>query len=170
MSEHDTNKFNDWSKEENAECNNITPHKIWHKVIYKDSGLRAVLLFIGICTINIVSVYPFNTGYWYFVEPVDPVLPSIVVLAFYLLVFVFLLVYTIMCCRQRMCKQLTGITAAFGLISLNSLITSGIFFPIFNALSLVFRFITNAPDHGSGPNTLIVYILNIVSLIIYAFI
>ena len=162
--------FSDWNKEEYVEHGKPTRKCIWQKIIYKDSVFRAVLLFVFICTVNIVSVYPLNTGYWYFVEPVDPVLPSVVGLAFQLLVCVFLLVYTIMCCRHRLITQLSGITAAFGVVALNSLFTSGIFFPVFNAATLVFRYITNGTEIEGGESFLIIYIINIASLIAYAFI
>jgi uncharacterized membrane protein YsdA (DUF1294 family) len=77
-------------------------------------------------------------GYWYFVEPISPGFPSIVFLSFYLIGFIFFTVYTTMCCRHNLKKQLIAITSALGLIALGSVITSGLFYPISNAIGLAY--------------------------------
>ncbi len=169
MTTSDNNDFNDCTEGTNTTYVEVAPTSRWKEFLYNDSNIKAVLLFVGICTINLISVFNFELGYWYFVEPIGGNLPSIVNLSVYLVGFVFLTVYTIMCCRKRLVKQLTGITAAFAVVALGSIITSGIFFPIFNALSLVLSFITNSPDHESGFSVLIAYILNFFAVILYAF-
>lgn len=111
--------------------------------LYRDSTLKGVLLFLGMCTVNLLSVSTFGLGYWYFVEPSVQHLPSLTELAVFLALFVFFTVYTIRCCREKLHKQLTGLTSAYGLMALASFITSGLFYPVFNAGVLVFRYITN---------------------------
>ena len=164
------NNFNDWTKVETVEDGKATfkdiCKTIWNKVIYKDSIIRAVLIFIILCTINILSV-ELGWGYWYFVEPISPDFPSIVFLGFYLIGFIFFTVYTIMCCRHNLKKQLIAITSALGLIALGSVITSGLFFPLFNAGGLVLSYITNSSEHESVLWDIIPCILNIAFLIIY---
>ena len=169
MSIYDNKYFNETTEETITTYVECPPMSRWKKFFYTDSNIKAVLLFIGICTANIISVFDFELGYFYFVEPIGGNLPSIVNLLFYLIFAIFLTAYTIMCCRKRLVKQLTGITAAFVVIALGTIITSGIFFPIFNALSLVLCFITNSPDHERGATVLIAYILNFVSVILYTF-
>ena len=169
MSDYNNNDYNEQTDGMNASYVESPPASRWKKFLYTDSTSKAILLFIGVCTLNAISVFPFELGYWYFVEPIGGHLPSIVNLLFYLVFAVFLIVYTIMCCRKRLVKQLTGITTAFGVIALGTIITSGIFFPIFNALSLVLCYITNRPDHESGVTVLIAYILNFVAVILSTF-
>ena len=169
MSDYNNNDYNEQTDGMNASYVESPPASRWKKFLYTDSTSKAILLFIGVCTLNAISVFPFELGYWYFVEPIGGHLPSIVNLLFYLVFAVFLIVYTIMCCRKRLVKQLTGITTAFGVIALGTIITSGIFFPIFIALSLVLCFITNSPDHESGITVLIAYILNFVAVILSTF-
>lgn len=164
------NNFNDWTKVETVEDGKASfkdiCKTIWNKVIYKDSIIRAVLIFITLCTINMLSV-GLGWGYWYFVEPVSPGFPSIVFLGFYLVGFTLFTVYTIMCCRHNLKKQLIAITSALGLIALGSIITSGLFFPLFNAGGLILSYITNSTEHESGLWGIIPYITNIVVLIVY---
>lgn len=164
------NNFNDWTKVETVEDGKASfkdiCKTIWNKVIYKDSIIRAVLIFITLCTINMLSV-GLGCGYWYFVEPVSPGFPSIVFLGFYLVGFTLFTVYTIMCCRHNLKKQLIAITSALGLIALGSFITSGLFFPLFNAGGLILSYITNSTEHESGLWGIIPYITNIVVLIVY---
>ncbi len=164
------NNFNDWTKVETVEDGKATfkdiCKTIWNKVIYKDSIIRAVFIFITLCTINMLSV-ELGWGYWYFVEPISPGFPSIVFLGFYLIGFIFFTVYTIMCCRHNLKKQLIAITSALGLIALGSFITSGLFYPIFNAGGLVLSYITNSSEHESVLWDIIPCILNIAFLIIY---
>ena len=165
------NNFNDWTKVETVEDGKATfkdiCKTIWNKVIYKDSIIRAVLLFITLCAINIMSVFDLSLGYWYFVEPLTPVYPSIVELAFYLIGFIFFTVYTIMCCRKKLQKQLLGITVALGTITLGSVITSGLFFPISNAVGLAYSYITNSPDHYADLSSKISFSINFILLIVY---
>ena len=165
------NHFNDWTKVETVEDGKATfkdiCKTIWNKVIYKDSIIRAVLLFITLCAINIMSVFDLSLGYWYFVEPLTPVYPSIVELAFYLIGFIFFTVYSIMCCRKKLQKQLIGITAALGTITLGSVITSGLFYPISNAVGLAYSYITNSPDHYADSSGKIAFSINFILLIIY---
>ena len=146
----DNNYYNDWTKVETVEDGKMTfkdiCRTIWSKVVYKDSIIRAVLIFITLCTINMLSV-GLGWGYWYFVEPISPGFPSIVFLSFYLIGFIFFTVYTIMCCRKKLQKQLIGIIAALGTITLGSVITSGVFYPIANAIGLSYSYLTNSPDH-----------------------
>ena len=164
------NNFNDWTKVETVEDGKASFKDIckiiWNKVIYKDSIIRAVVIFITLCTINMLSV-ELGWGYWYFVEPISPGFPSIVFLGFYLIGFIFFTVYTIMCCRHNLKKQLIAITSALGLIALGSVITSGLFFPLFNAGGLVLSYITNSSEHESVLWDIIPCILNIAFLIIY---
>ncbi len=162
------NDFTNSTEETNNVCEKATIKSIWHKIIYKDSSFRAVLLFIGICCLNLISVFSFGYGYWYFVEPIGGYQPNIVALAFYLIAAVFLIIYTMMCCRKRLLKQLTGITAALGVVAFGTIVTSGIFYPIFNALSLIFAYITNSPDHESTLFILIAYIMNFAAVIAFA--
>ncbi len=166
------NNFNDLTKVETVEDGKATFKDIckiiWNKVIYKDSIIRAVLIFITLCTINMLSV-ELGWGYWYFVEPISPGFPSIVFLGFYLIGFIFFTVYTIMCCRHNLKKQLIAIASALGLIALGSIITSGLFFPLFNAGGLVLSYITNSSEHASGLWGIITYVTNIVALIVYAY-
>ena len=86
------NNFNDWTKVETVEDGKASFKDIckiiWNKVIYKDSIIRAVVIFITLCTINMLSV-ELGWGYWYFVEPISPGFPSIVFLGFYLIGFSF---------------------------------------------------------------------------------
>ncbi len=165
------NNFNDWTKVETVEDGKATLKDIcktiWNKVIYKDSIIRAVLLFITLCAINIMSVFDLSLGYWYFVEPLTPVYPSIVELAFYLIGFIFFTVYSIMCCRKKLQKQLIGITAALGTITLGSVITSGLFYPISNAVGLAYSYITNSPDHYADSSGKIAFSINFILLIVY---
>lgn len=168
MSVYDNKYFNETIEETSTIYVESAPEKPWEKFLYTDSSPKALLLFIGICTANIISVFDFELGYFYFVEPIGGNLPSVVNLLFYLIFAIFLTVYTIMCCRKRLIKQLTGITAAFGVIALGTIITSGIFFPIFNAFSLVLSFITNSPDHESSFIVLLSFILNFITVILYA--
>lgn len=165
------NNFNDWTKVETVEDGKATfkdiCKTIWSKVIYKDSIIRAVLLFIALCSINIMFVFDFSLGYWYFVEPLSPVYPSIVELAFCLVGFIFFTVYTIMCCRKKLQKQLIGIIAALGTITLGSVITSGLFYPIANAIGLSYSYITNSPDHYADSSGKIAFSINFILLIAY---
>lgn len=166
----DNNNFNDWTKVETVEDGKATfkdiCKTIWIKVVYKDSIIRAVLIFITLCAINMLSVR-LGWGYWYFIEPISPGFPSIVFLGFYLVGFTLFTVYTIMCCRHNLKKQLIAIASALGLIALGSFITGGLFFPLFNAGGLVLSYITNSPEHESGLWGIIPYITNIVVLIVY---
>lgn len=168
MTTSDNNNFYNQTKEEYVESDKATLKSTLHNIIYKDSTIRAVLLFVAICTINALSVFTFELGYWYFVEPIGGYLPSIINLFFFLVMAIVITAYTIMCCRYNLRKQLTAITAAFGVIALSSLITSGIFFPIFNAGTLVFGYITNNPEYDGGLICLLAYILNIATLIAFA--
>lgn len=168
MTNSDNNNFNNLTNEEYVESNKATLKSTLHNIIHRNSTIIAVLLFVAICTINILSVFTFELGYWYFVEPIGGYLPSIINLFFFLVMAIVITAYTIMCCRYNLRKQLTAITAAFGLIALSSLITSGIFFPIFNAGTLVFGYITNNPEYDGGLICLLAYILNIATLIGFA--
>ncbi len=169
MTASDRNNFNEPTDGMNTTYVESPPMSRLKRFLYTDSTIKAIWLFIGICTLNLISVVKFELGYWYFVEPIGGHLPSIINLLFYLIFAIFLVVYTIMCCRKRLVKQLTGITAAFGIIALGTIITSGVFFPIFNAFSLVLSFITSNPDNESGVTILIAYILNFIAVILYAF-
>ena len=171
MTTSDNNNFNDWTKVETVEDGKASfkdiCKTIWSKVIYKDSIIRAVLLFVALCSINIMLVFDFGLGYWYFVESLSPGFPSVIELAFCLVGFIFFTVYTIMCCRKKLQKQLLGITTALGTITLGSVITSGLFFPISNAIGLAYSYITNSPDHETGLAGKISFSINFVLLIAY---
>ena len=132
--------------------------------IYKDSSVKGVLLFLGLCTLNVLIVSTFGLGYWYFVEPSMQSLPNLIEITLFLVGFIFLTVYTIKCSREKLHKQLLGITSAFGLIFLGSIITSGLIYPIFNAGQLVFHFLLNKPAPESE---LPQYIINIAVLLVY---
>lgn len=131
--------------------------------LYYDSTPKAIFLFSGICIWNLLAVIA-AWGYMNFVDPIMYSLPSVAVLAVFLAVFVFLVVYTIKCKRQNLRKQHIGIVAAFVLISLGSFITSGIFFPIINAGKLVVRYVTTFPGDGSD---LDIYFANIIAVILF---
>ena len=146
------------------EMGETEPVKTEFMSIYSDSTFKAFALFFVMCTVNILSVSSFNLGYWYFVEPSMHVVPCILELIAFLAGFVFFTVHTIKCSRYKLHKQLTGMTAAYGLMFLASFITSGLFYPVFNAASLVYRFITNSPE----PEKDIGFGINIVALFIYA--
>lgn len=117
------------------------------ETLYKDSTLKGLLWFFGLCAGNLITISPW--GYWHFVEPNMYASPSIAVLSVYLAVWVFLIVHTVTCFRQKLYKQLTGITSAVGLIAVGSIITNGILFPILNAGRLIFRYITDGPESES---------------------
>lgn len=131
--------------------------------LYNDSILKAVLLFFGICTWNLISIVA-EWGYMNFVDPTIYVLPSVAMLGVFLAVFVFLTVYTIKCIRQNLHKQIMSVVAAFVLVTLGSFVTSGIFFPIINAGKLIFRYITNGAESDGDAD---IIIINIVLLTIY---
>ena len=131
--------------------------------LYKDSTLNGVLLFLGMCTVNMLSVSTFGLGYWYFVEPSMHHFPNLIELTAFLALFVFFTVYTIKCCRERLHKQLAGLTSAYGLMALASFITSGLFYPVLNAGILVCCYITNRPV----PERDLAVPVNILVLIIY---
>ncbi len=134
--------------------------------LYKDSTLKGILLFLGMCTINLLSVSWFGLGYWYFVEPSMHHFPSLIELIVFLVIFIFSTVYTIKCCRHKLHKQLSGITAAYALMALGSVITSGLFYPVLNAGYLLYCYITNGPT----PEKDIAFPINILVLFLYAFI
>ena len=115
--------------------------------LYKDSTLKGLLWFFGLCAGNLITISPW--GYWHFVEPNMYASPSIAVLSVYLAVWVFLIVHTVTCFRQKLYKQLTGITSAVGLIAFGSIITNGILFPVLNSGRLIIRYITDGPDAES---------------------
>lgn len=112
--------------------------------LYKDSKIKGLLLFFGLCAINLITISPW--GYWNFVDPNMYASPSIAVLSVYLVVWTFLIVHTVACFRQRLYKQLTGITSALGLIAVGSIITNGILFPVLNAGRLVLKYITDGSE------------------------
>lgn len=132
--------------------------------LYIDSTLKGVLLFLSMCTINLLSVSMFGLGYWYLVEPSMQHFPSLTELAVFLTLFIFFTVYTIKCCREKLHKQLTGLSSAYGLMALASFITSGLFYPVFNAGGLVYRYMTNG--HASERDLSV--FVNIIVLIVYA--
>ena len=134
--------------------------------LYKDSELKGVLLFLGMCTVNLLSVSWFGLGYWYFVEPSMHHFPSLMELTAFLAGFVFLTVHTIKCCRQKLNKQLSGMCAAYVVMAFASVITSGLFYPIFNAGYLAYCYITNSP----APERDLAVPVNIVVLVAYAMI
>lgn len=135
--------------------------------IYKDSAVKGVLWFVGLCTINLLSVSNFGLGYWYFVEPSAHHFPSIAELTCFLAGFVFLITCIIKCCRYKLHKQLTGIVSALGLISLGSVITSGLFYPVLNAAYLAVCYITNSPypekDLAMPVNIVFLFLLTFVT-------
>lgn len=135
--------------------------------IYKDSTLKGVLWFVGLCTINLLSVSNFGLGYWYFVEPSAHHFPSIAELTCFLAGFVFLITCIIKCCRYKLHKQLTGIVSALGLISLGSVITSGLIYPVLNAAYLTVCYITNSPypekDLAMPVNIVFLFLLTFVT-------
>ena len=137
--------------------------------LYKDSLLKAILLFFGICTWNVAAVTAY-LGYMNFVDPVDYELPTIAFLIPVLAAIVLLIVYTIKCIRQKLQKQLLGIIGAFVLVSLGSFVTSGIFFPVINAGKLIIKYITNGVYPTEGPvagSDMDIIIANIILVILY---
>lgn len=134
--------------------------------LYNDSTLKGVLLFLGMCTVNWLSVSQFGLGYWYFIEPSMHHFPSIIELAAFLAGFVFLTVHTIKCCRHKLHNQLMGMSTAYAVMAFASVITSGLFYPIFNAGYLAYCYITNSP----APESDLAVPVNIVVLVAYALI
>ncbi|MBR2868787.1 MAG: hypothetical protein IKB88_06970 [Clostridia bacterium] len=132
--------------------------------LYKDSTIKGLLLFGSICILNLISVSILDLGYWYFVEPSMHHLPNIIELVGFIAIFIFFTVYTIKCYREKLYKQLVALSSAYVLIALASLITSGLFYPIFNAGILVFQYITDGPEPKNDPAVLI----NIFVLVISA--
>lgn len=72
-----------------------------------------------------------------------------------------------MCCKKRLLTQLIGIISALGIITLGSVITSGLFYPISNAIGLVYSYITKSPDHYSDSSGKIAFSINFILLIAY---
>ena len=103
MCNSDNNNFNDSTNLEIVENGktsfNDVCKTIWNNVICKDSIIMAGVIFIALCTINIVSVFDLSLGYWYFVEPLTPVYPSIVELAFHLVGFIFFTHFLLFFCK-----------------------------------------------------------------------
>ncbi len=132
--------------------------------LYKDSGFKGFILFACMCTVNLLSVSWFGLGYWYFVEPSMHHYPSIIELTVFLVGFIFITVYTVKCSREKLYKQLSWITSAYGLIALTSCVTSGLFYPIFNAGHLLIAYLSNAP----APERDLAVPVNIVVLVAYA--
>lgn len=143
--------------------------KVQFSNLYKDSMLKAILLFLGICVWN-VSAVTAGLGYMNFVDPVMYVLPNIVFLVLILVGNVFLIVYTMKCIRQKLQKQLLGIVWAFVFVGLGSFVTSGIFFPVLNAGKLIIKYITNGayPTEGAvSGSDLDITVINILLVILY---
>ena len=143
--------------------------KVQFSNLYKDSMLKAILLFLGICVWN-VSAVTAGLGYMNFVDPVMYVLPNIVFLILILVGNVFLIVYTMKCIRQKLQKQLLGIVWAFVFVGLGSFVTSGIFFPVLNAGKLIIKYITNGayPTEGAvSGSDLDITVINILLVILY---
>lgn len=137
--------------------------KVEFESIYKDSTQKALLLFFGLCAINLITISPW--GYWNFVDPNMYASPSIAVLSVYLVVWTFLSVHTVACFRQRLYKQLTGITSALGLIAVGSIVTNGILFPVLNAGRLVLRYITDGPEVDE--NDIAITFITVAVMVIY---
>lgn len=132
--------------------------------LYKDSGFKGFIMFFCMCTVNLLSVSWFGLGYWYFVESSMHHYPSITELTVFLIGFIFITVYTVKCSRERLYKQLSWITSAYGIIALGSCITSGLFYPVFNAGHLLIAYLANAPE----PERDLAVPVNIVVLVAYA--
>ncbi len=135
------------------------------EVIYKDSTVKGVLLFLYICTANVLSV-AVNLGYWFLDHNYWWEVPSVAELFLCLCNLVFVVVYTIKCCRRNFEKQLTGITCAFALMALGSFLISGILFPILIAGVYAFCYVTQNPTPDSVG---FIYIINILIISISAF-
>lgn len=140
------------------------------ETIYKDSSLKGFLLFLGLCGLNLLSVI---AGWGYAMLPDPPVeyLPDIFTMGIFLAVATYIIVYTVKCCRQKLHKQLLGITSAFVLMALGSFITSGLFYPIFSGIVLnldyIFSFVLDAHESISDFAS---YWINVIFLCIYALI
>ena len=131
--------------------------------IYKDSTLKGVLWFVGICAMNLMAVAS-GLGYFILDHNYSSGLPSVFQLVFFLGFCVVLITHTVKCCRHKLHKQLKGITYAFAFLSLISFITSGMFFSVLSAVPLVFAYLTNgvAPD-----DYILVFVINIIMLLAY---
>lgn len=132
------------------------------EVIYNDSTFKGKLLFFGLCIANLLPGM-LGLSYVLLPDPTMPAHPTIADLFIFLCGFVLLTVYLVKCYRQSLYHQVVGITSAMGLISLCSWLYGGLFFPIINAGSLVFRFITN----NLNQNDSIPYFANILFLALY---
>ncbi len=138
--------------------------KVEFESLYEDSSLKGVLIFLYISAVNLISV-AFNLGYWFLDHNHWTENPSVAELFLCLCNFVFIIVYTIKCFRRNLVKQLKGITFAYALMALGSIVISGIFFPVIFAGEYVVCYIIN--DSASEGNALS-FVLNIVVLCISA--
>ena len=162
-----TNNDSNNIQEQNKEYERKASKSIWSRLFYSDGIAKAILLMICLCAFNLISVFTFSLGYWYFIEPLGNCPPSIVDLFAYLVGFVVLFVYTIMCYRKGMQNQLNAITGAFILITIGSFVTSGIFYPIINAAAIMLTLATNAVESDIVSSDEIAYGVNIYILVIY---
>lgn len=138
--------------------------------IHQDSSLKGFLLFFGLCGLNLLSIIA-GWGYAMLPDPPMEYLPDIFTMGIFLAVATYIIVYTVKCCRQKLHKQLTGITSAFILMALGSFITSGLFYPIFSGIVLnleyIFSFVLDANEGISGFAS---YWINVIFLCVYALI
>lgn len=135
------------------------------EAIYKDSALKGILWFLGICTVNFLFV-AVGRGYFLLEHNYTFVSPSLLELFLSLCFLVVLVSHTIKCCRNKLHKQLKGIACAFALLFLCSLITSGIFVPVAYAVPLILCYLTN----GTEPDFSLTFLINILLLFVYALI
>ncbi|MEE1320577.1 MAG: permease prefix domain 1-containing protein [Acutalibacteraceae bacterium] len=132
------------------------------EAIYKDSTLKGVLWFLGVCTVNFLFV---GVGHGYFLleHNYSFVSPSVLELFLSLCFLAILVSHTVKCCRNKLHKQLKGISYAFAFISACSIITSGIFVPVAYAVPLILCYVTS----GTEPDFSLVFLINILLLFVY---
>ncbi len=146
--------------ENNTENACVENNEAMTGTVNNDSSLKGILLFLYICAVNILSV-AVSLGYWFLDHNHWTEEPSVFELFLLLCNFIFIVTYTVKCCRQRLYKQLKGITYAFMLTAVCSVVISGIFFPILDAGYIICCFLTNAPQPEGG---LFVFIVNMLVL------
>ena len=138
--------------------------------IHQDSSLKGILLLFGLCGLNLLSIIA-GWGYALLPDPPLEYMPDIFTMVIFLAVAIGIIIYTVKCCRQKLYKQLLGITCAFALMALGSFITSGLFYPIFSGIVLNLEYIlssiTGAHEDFSDFAS---YWINVIFLWLYALI
>ena len=134
--------------------------------LYNDSTVKGVLWFVYISAFNLISAAS-SLGYWFLDHNHWTEDASVAELFIYLCNLVFIVTYTVKYYRQNLYKQLKGITFAFVLMAIESIVISGMFFPVFYAGEYVISYIINSPLPESGG---FVFIANMIGISVFAFV